>query len=317
MYTFDKATVDSTGAFLIGELERLDPEIHLPLVDCQWSRDVDVRKDVTIGDEFTSFTLSKFANAGGSNSNGISWAGKNTTAESNIMVDIEKKSTPLGLWAAQISWSIVELEQSIRLNRPIDSDKLQGLNLKWNMDMDNLAYKGDASISSTGLHNNATVTVSNAANGASGSSTWASKTPAEILADINAALTAQWSSTGFALPANRILVSPAAFGKLLQPVSNAGNTSILSYVLENNIAKANGGMNIEIYASKWLTGAGVGGKDRMVVYRKDYGVARLPYTDLAFLAPQPDGLYQKVSYYGKVGALEVVRPEAIAYVDGV
>lgn len=32
MITFDQATVDSSGAFLIGELERLDQGLNLPLV---------------------------------------------------------------------------------------------------------------------------------------------------------------------------------------------------------------------------------------------------------------------------------------------
>ncbi len=32
MITFDQATVDSSGAFLIGELERLDQTLNLPLV---------------------------------------------------------------------------------------------------------------------------------------------------------------------------------------------------------------------------------------------------------------------------------------------
>ena len=32
MLTFDQATVDGTGAFLVGELERLDQELNMPLV---------------------------------------------------------------------------------------------------------------------------------------------------------------------------------------------------------------------------------------------------------------------------------------------
>lgn len=36
MITFDQATVDSSGAFLIGELERLDQTLNLPLVGYTW-----------------------------------------------------------------------------------------------------------------------------------------------------------------------------------------------------------------------------------------------------------------------------------------
>src|SRR6185503_16890258 len=65
MMTFDKATRDGLGAFLIGELERLDPKLHEPLVSVTWSRDIDLRTDVSVADETSSFTNSSFAAAGG------------------------------------------------------------------------------------------------------------------------------------------------------------------------------------------------------------------------------------------------------------
>src|SRR5206468_13081290 len=40
-------TVDSTGAFLIGELERLDQTLHMPLAAVTWTRDINLREDVT------------------------------------------------------------------------------------------------------------------------------------------------------------------------------------------------------------------------------------------------------------------------------
>jgi hypothetical protein len=63
--TFDRRTIDSTGSFLIGELERLDQKLHDPLVAVTWSRDIDLRSDVTIADEVSSFTNSSFAAVGG------------------------------------------------------------------------------------------------------------------------------------------------------------------------------------------------------------------------------------------------------------
>jgi hypothetical protein len=51
MRTYDQNTIDSAGAFLVGELERLDQELHMPLVSVTWNRDIDLREDVTIGDE--------------------------------------------------------------------------------------------------------------------------------------------------------------------------------------------------------------------------------------------------------------------------
>ena len=68
--TFDQATVDGTGAFLIDELERLDQTLNMPLVAYTWSRDIQLRDDVSIADEISSYTNSSFAATGGINSNG-------------------------------------------------------------------------------------------------------------------------------------------------------------------------------------------------------------------------------------------------------
>ena len=51
MFTFDRRTIDSSGAFLVGELERLDKTLHAPLSSVTWGRDIDLREDVTIADE--------------------------------------------------------------------------------------------------------------------------------------------------------------------------------------------------------------------------------------------------------------------------
>ena len=61
MLTLDKRTIDSTGSFLLQQLELLDPTIHEPLQDFTWSRDINVRSDVTMGHDFSSFTNSALA----------------------------------------------------------------------------------------------------------------------------------------------------------------------------------------------------------------------------------------------------------------
>lgn len=76
MLTFDQRTVDSSGAFLVGELERLDQTMHEPLASVTWSRDIDLRSDVSIADETSSFTNSTFAAAGGPSGSGKAWVGK-------------------------------------------------------------------------------------------------------------------------------------------------------------------------------------------------------------------------------------------------
>ncbi len=85
MITFDQATVDSSGAFLIGELERLDQTLNLPLVGYTWTRDIQLREDVSIADDISSWTNTSFAAAGtGANPNGKNWVGKDSTAIAGV-----------------------------------------------------------------------------------------------------------------------------------------------------------------------------------------------------------------------------------------
>lgn len=328
--THDGRTVDSTGAFLVGELERLDQTLHAPLAAVSWGRDIDLREDVTIADEVSSFTLTTFGSAGGLGTgngvgNGKAWIGKTSTQITGIGVDIAKVPTPLNLWAIELKYTIPELESAAKLGRPIDQQKYAGMQLKHQMDVDEQVYIGDTNTGATGLFNNGRVTnVANVVNGAGGSSLWANKTPDEILADVNELLTNVWAASGYAVMPDRLLLPPAQFGQLsTQKVSNAGNVSVLRYLQENNLLTTSGRGNLLIYPAKFLTGAGAGGTyfvadghDRMVAYSKDKERVRFPMTVLQRTNVQYEGLYHKTTYYCRLGAVETVYPETIGYRDG-
>lgn len=143
MMTYDHRTIDSSGAFLVGELERLDQTMHEPLASVTWTRDIDLRSDVSIADETSSFSNSTFACAGGSSGNGKAWVGKNTDAIQGIVLDIGKTAAPLTLWAMQIGYTLPELESALKVGRPVDAQKHAGLTLKYNMDVDEQVYIGD------------------------------------------------------------------------------------------------------------------------------------------------------------------------------
>ena len=46
MQRFTDAEISSTGAFLVGELERLDPMLYEPISDFTWGRDIDLRSNL-------------------------------------------------------------------------------------------------------------------------------------------------------------------------------------------------------------------------------------------------------------------------------
>jgi hypothetical protein len=103
MFTIDRATADAAGVFLVGELERLDQTLNLPLVSYKWSRDMPLRSDVSIADEVSSYTNTDFAGVGGPNPNGINWIGKESTAVPGINLDIDKTPQPLRPWGIELA----------------------------------------------------------------------------------------------------------------------------------------------------------------------------------------------------------------------
>jgi len=312
MFTFDQATVDGTGAFLIGELERLDQTLNMPLVGYTWSRDIQLREDVSIADDISSFTNSSFAAAGTPNPNGKNWIGKNSTAIAGVNLDISKTGFPLTLWGMELGWTVVELAAAAQVGRPVDTQKFDGMQLKWNMDTDEQVYRGDSQLGVKGLFYYTGVSLGNA------TKTWASSTNQEILDSINKILTDAWMASGYTLVPRDLRLPPKAFALLSQRiVSDAGNQSLLTYLQQNTIAFHQNGVPLNIYAVKWLEGAGVGGTDRMVAYTNDKKYVRFPMVPLQNVPIQYRGIYQLTTYYGKLGAVESPYPETMAYLDGI
>ncbi|ECP8298633.1 DUF2184 domain-containing protein, partial [Salmonella enterica subsp. enterica] len=194
MITFDQATVDSSGAFLIGELERLDQGLNLPLVGYTWTRDIQLREDVSIADDISSWTNTSFGVAGsGANPNGKNWVGKDSTAIAGVNVDISKDGNPLNLWGMELGWTVVELAAAQQVGRPIDTQKYDGMQLKWQMDNDEQVYVGDEALGLKGLTNLVGVTLNNA------TKTWANSTNDEILDSVNSILSNAWAASGYSV----------------------------------------------------------------------------------------------------------------------
>lgn len=310
--TFDQATVDSTGAFLVHELERLDQTLNLPLTSQTWSRDIELREDVSIADEVSSFTNTTFAAAGTPNANGKNWINQLATAIAGLNVDIAKTGFPLELWGMELGWTVVELAAAAQVGRPIDTQKYDGMQLKWNMDTDEQVYIGDAVKGAKGLLNLSQVTPTNAAK------TFATSTPDEIRAAINQVLSNAWIRSAYSKVPEDLLIPPEQYSFLASTiVSSAGNQSLLTYLETNTIAFHQNGKPLNIRPVKWAIGRGVAGKDRMVAYTNDKKFVRFPMVPLQSVPIQYRGIYQLVTYYGKLGAVEPVYPETLNYMDGI
>jgi hypothetical protein len=317
--TFDQATVDSTGAFLVGELERLDQRLHMPLAAVTWGRDIDLRTDVSMADENTSFTNSAFASGQGVPGSNKAWAGKDSSALLNVGLDIGKQIFPLNIWAVQLSWTLPELASAQKVGRPIDQQKYEGMQLKYQMDVDEMVYVGDTGLGITGLLNQTNST--NTGNAVNGS--WATATPAQILADINSLLTSVWKATGYAIMPDRLLVDPTSYSILVSTlISTAGNISVLEFVKANSLVNGALGRQLEIQPCKWLLGTnngntlGVAATNSMFCYIKDPIRVRFPLVPLQRTPMEYRDIRQLVTYFGRLGAVEIVYQECVGLRSG-
>jgi hypothetical protein len=331
MMTYDKRVLDSTGAFLVGELERLDQKLHEPLVAVTWGRDIDLREDVSMADEASSYTNSSFAAAGGITSSGKNFVGKNTNAIPGMGLDIGKTTSPLYLWALEVAYTIPELISAQQLGRPVDEQKFAGMQLKWQMDTDEMVYIGDSSLVVYGLVNSTAVSYSFMEEGAANGTEWIpytgydGKTAAEILADVNALLNSCWENAGFAVCPSKLLLPPAQFSYISsQVVSLAGNISIKKFLAENCIANEINGKPLDIQPLKWLTSRGTAAgspvaaaTQRMVCYTQDKQRVRFPQVPLQRTPLEYRSITHLTTYFGKLGILETVYPETILYGDGI
>ena len=219
---------------------------------------------------------------------------------------------PPTLDGMELGWTVVELAAAQQVGRPIDTQKYDGMQLKWQMDNDEQVYIGDDALGLKGLANLVGVTLNNAPK------TWANSTNDEILDSVNSILSNAWAASGYSVVPSDLRIPPEQYSLLAsRKVSEAGNQSLLTYLAVNTIAFHQNGVPLEIKAVKWLKGRGVGGKDRMVAYTNDKKYVRYPLVPLQSVPIQYRGLYQIATYYGKLGAVEPVYKETLSYVDGI
>ena len=136
--------------------------------------------------------------------------------------------------------------------------------------VERVVIAGDSRKGFLGLVNQTSVPQVAVANGAGGSPLWANKLPNEILADINNAIVGAWSTTAQVELHDTVLLPISQYGLIAStPRSTTSDTTIIGYVQANNIYTATTGKPLTIRTLRQLSGAGAGGTNRMITYRRD------------------------------------------------
>lgn len=316
---FNDSAIASGCAYLISELEKRDPRIREPLTSVTYSRDVPIK----VGGgwvEYVSAMNIDFGVTGGSENGPVSAPGANGSPI--VQMNLEKDTFGAHVFSTILRVPFVDMQRMQVTGKSLDALLSDGVRLTYDKHMDANAYVGMSRYGTKGLLNNANVTVVSAATGAGGSTVWSAKTPDEILADINSAIVAVWAAGGYDLSAlpNHVIIPHAQYNILATTkVSQYADKTILEFLLDNNLAKRNGG-SLVIAACPWCSGAGAGSTDRMVVYcHNERFLAMEELVPLARTMTQPnvEALAYDSVYMANISELEVFYNQTLRYIDGI
>lgn len=318
-FTMDAASLGTGMAFLVGELEKRDPKLLEPMTSTTWQRDI-VAQTGGGWVEYSSNYFVDYATTG-ANKRGI--IGGQTTTIPVLQANITKDNFRVFTWSNIVKVPFVDQQKLAGIGRSLDQIYDQGLRLNYNKMLDENVYTGFADYGTEGLVNNSNVVASMAANNAAGtSSKWKDKTPDEILYDVNTAITNAWANSGYdnsGIP-NHIGLPPLLYSYILSTkVSQAADKSILNYLLENNIAKANG-VDLKIVPMRQLIGVGTGQTDRMIAYVNREDRVTFDITvPLSRVLTQPsvEHMAYLSAYAGQVGQVKFLYTQCVEYVDGI
>lgn len=322
---FDAAGA-SGNAFLNAQLEYSDPDLVKPMTSMTHQRDITVK----FGGGFVEFLTAYASDYGTVGGNQYGLQGTSNTDIPMVNASLNKGIWNAWNWAAGFLVTFIDLKKLEAAKRngqpaPFSLTKMleDAVQLVWNKAMERVTYLGW--LGQPGIINNPNVTSSLApATGTGGLRTWASKTPTQIQTDVNFGLnqTVQQSAYSLAGMADTVLLSWTIYQVLMQPMTTGGFSSVLEFLLNNNIARQNG-IDLKIFpvANDWITGQGAGTTERAVFYRNNEETLLLrapqPVTKAATIATTEAGGSWQTIYNGCIGQVQWYRTQPAYYLDGI
>lgn len=319
-FAMDAAGIASGQAFLTSELEKRDMMLRTPLTSFTYARDIPMRVGGGWAETVSAMSVG-YGVSGGSGDNLAHAGGANGIPMVQANFDKGTFKTHMVALGTRVMWA--DMQRGNMTGRNLDSLVRDGVRLTYDKHMDENTYAGFQRLGTTGIINNADVTVTNAAStGTESGTTFASKTPDQILADVNNAIILAWAASEYdndAIP-NHILMPYEQYNYLATTkVSDQAEKTILTFLLDNNVAAKNGS-DLFIGGCKWCKGAGGSSKDRMVVYcNKERYLAMDELVSLtrAMTGPNTAHFCFDTAYAANLSETEMFYDNTMLYVDGI
>lgn len=224
-------------------------------------------------------------------------------------------------------WNIEEAGQAQLMGMNLGSDKGEAARRAYTEFMWNVTLTGDTTKNLLGLANQSGVTTGTApADGTSGATTWfdaggnPTKTPQQMVRDLNGVLTGIFTGTLTVEMADTVLLPYDIIAYLAATTLTSTNSeTVLSFILRTNIYTQTTGQPLTIRGVLGLNTLGAGSTRRMIAYanRQDVVKLHLPMPHRFLPVATADNIHFDVPGIFRTGGVEVLRPGAFRYLDGI
>lgn len=218
-------------------------------------------------------------------------------------------TVPIRTIGTSFGYNVQEIASAQLVNRPLSTMRADAARRAVEEKLNNIAFGVDEEGTDAGLYgllSHPNIPTGNVTNGGGGFPQWSTKTPDEILFDINDACAEVMEATKMRERPSRLLLPIAQYNILAFTRLTDTGESLMSYVLRNSqfIRRAE-----DIIPLVELDGAGTGGADVMIVYDPNPTKLQMDIPmELQFLPVQEKGLSFVVPGWCRAGGLHIYRP---------
>lgn len=300
--------------FLIQQTSHIEPEVYrIEYPDIQYPALIPV--DTSANEWAKSVTFFSMDKAGRAQ-----WFNHNATDLPLADVERAKHEQTIEMAGIGYRYTLEELGQAMMVpGTNLTSEKAEAARRAYEEFVDDVALNGDTGKAIEGLINHSSVTAVQAAPTSGGSTSWDDKTGDEIVKDVNDALAGIWIDTKQVEMADTVLIPVASMTKIAtKRLSSEVETTVLKWLLENNVFTATTGQPLMVRAVRGLETAGEGSSGRMIAYRRDPRVLKMhiPMPHRFLPVYQTGPITFDVPGIFRLAGVDVRRPGSVRYVDG-
>ncbi len=222
---------------------------------------------------------------------------------------------PVKSLASAFSYNIMEMRQSMARGKDLPQRKANAAKRAILQKENSLAMLGDSTIGLKGFLNHPNMPQATiAADGTGATTTFSTKTPAQILRDLHVLANAVPNQSFFVETADTVLLPRAQYLYIASTPWATNNDA--RTILEVFMQQA-----VHIKNVDWvneLSTAGASGVARGIAYRRDPEALTLEIPqDIEILPPQAVNMAQKSIMHSRFGGVIVYYPLSMAFIDGI